>query len=44
MLSVCAFVTFFYVLISPLTALPGPWAALAVGCGELFSLDAPPDL
>ena len=38
MLSVCAFVTFFYVLISPLTALPGPWAALAVGCGELFSL------
>ena len=38
MLSVCAFVTFFYVLISPLTVLPGPWAALAVGCGELFSL------
>ena len=38
MLSVCAFVTFFYVLISPLTALPGPWAALTVGCGELFSL------
>ena len=38
MLSVCAFVTFFYVLISPLTALPGPWAAMAVGCGELFSL------
>lgn len=26
MLSVCAFVTFFYVLISPLTALPSPWA------------------
>ena len=38
MLSVCAFVTLFYVLVSPLTALPGPLAALAVGCTELFSL------
>lgn len=38
MLSVCAFVTFFYVLISPLTRLPGPLAALSVGCAELFSL------
>ena len=38
MLSVCAFVTLFYVLVSPLTALPDPLAALAVGCTELFSL------
>ena len=44
MLSVCAFVTFFYVLISPLTALPGPWAALAVGCGGAVLPDAPPAL
>ncbi len=38
MVSVCAFVTFFYVLVSPLRQLPGPWAALAVGSAELFSL------
>ena len=44
MLSVCAFVTFFYVLISPLTALPGPWAALAVGCGAVFLAVAGPAL
>lgn len=38
MLSVCAFVTLFYVLVSPLASLSGPLAALAVGCAELFSL------
>lgn len=38
MLSVCAFVTFFYVLSAPLRQLPGPLAALAVGLTELFSL------
>lgn len=38
MLSVCAFVTLFYVLAAPLRSLPGPWAALTVGVMELFSL------
>ena len=38
MLSVCAFVTLFYVLAAPLRSLPGPWAALTVGVTELFSL------
>lgn len=38
MLSVCAFVTLFYVLAFPLRQLPGLWAALAVGATELFSL------
>ena len=38
MLSVCAFVTLFYVLAAPLRGLPGPWAALTVGVTELFSL------
>ena len=38
MLSVCAFVTLFYVLAAPLRGLPGPWAALTVGVMELFSL------
>lgn len=38
MLSVCAFVTLFYVLVSPLRQLPGLSAALTVGVAELFSL------
>lgn len=38
MLSVCAFVTFFYVLSAPLRQLPGALAPLAVGLTELFSL------
>ena len=38
MVSVCAFVTFFYVLVSPLTRLGGHLAATAVGVTELFSL------
>lgn len=38
MLSVCAFVTFFYVLASPLRQLPPPLAALLTGMTELFSL------
>ena len=38
MVSVCAFVTFFYVLVSPLTRLGGHLAAMAVGVTELFSL------
>lgn len=38
MLSVCAFVTFFYVLSSPFRQLPAPWAGLATGVTELFSL------
>ena len=38
MLSVCAFVTLFYVLVSPLSRLNGMPAALAVGVTELFSL------
>jgi len=37
-LSVCAFVTVFYVLTRPLAALPGLWGTLAVGLTELFSL------
>ena len=37
-LSVCAFVTVFYVLTRPLAALPGIWGTLAVGLTELFSL------
>ena len=37
-LSVCAFVVFFYVLSVPLSTLPPPFSALAVGCTELFSL------
>lgn len=40
MLSVCAFVTFFYVLVSPLSRLDGPLPTLAVGLCELFSLTA----
>lgn len=44
-LSVCAFVTIFYVLTRPLLALPGIWGLLAVGITELFSLTPllPPD-
>ena len=38
MVSICAFVTFFYVLVSPLTRLGGHLAAMAVGVTELFSL------
>ena len=38
MVSVCAFVTLFYVLISPLARLGGRMAAMAVGVTELFSL------
>lgn len=38
MLHICAFVTLFYILVSPLRALPPPWGALAVGTVELFSL------
>ena len=38
MVSVCAFVTLFYVLVSPLTHLGGHLAAMAVGITELFSL------
>ena len=38
MVSVCAFVTFFYVLVSPLAHLGGHMAAMAVGITELFSL------
>ena len=37
-LSVCAFVTIFYVLTRPLAALPGLWGTVAVGATELFSL------
>ena len=37
-LSVCAFVTFFYVLSRPLSSLGGPAGALLVGMTELFSL------
>lgn len=37
-LSVCAFVTIFYVLTRPLAALPGIWGTLTVGLTELFSL------
>lgn len=38
MVSICGFVTFFYVLAKPLSALPPPWGALGVGLLELFSL------
>lgn len=38
MLSVCAFVVFFYVLAEPLAALGGHTGALLVGLTELFSL------
>ena len=38
MLSVCAFVTLFYVLVSPIARLDSPLAAPAVGMIELFSL------
>ena len=38
MVSVCAFVTLFYVLVSPLARLGGRLAATAVGITELFSL------
>ena len=38
MVSVCAFVTLFYVLVSPLARLGGRLAAMAVGVTELFSL------
>lgn len=38
MLSVCAFVTLFYVLVFPLRQFPAPWRTLAVGVTELFSL------
>lgn len=38
MLSVCAFVTLFYVLAKPLTALGGLWGPALVGGLELFSL------
>ena len=38
MLSVCAFVVFFYTLVSPLRALGGRTAMAAVGLVELFSL------
>ena len=38
MLSVCAFVTLFYVLAKPLTALEAPWSAALTGFLELFSL------
>ena len=38
MLSVCAFVTLFYVLISPLADRGGPLAAILTGAVELFSL------
>lgn len=37
-LSVCAFVTFFYVIAQPLAALGGPVATVLVGTLELFSL------
>ncbi len=38
MLSVCAFVVLFYVLVSPLKAVGGQWGAALVGAVELFSL------
>ena len=38
MLSVCAFVIFFYVLAAPLAALGGRLGPLLVGLTELFSL------
>ena len=37
-LAVCAFVSFFYVLVRPLAALGGPAGACLVGVTELFSL------
>lgn len=38
MLTVCSFVTLFYVLASPLASLPFPAGAALTGCLELFSL------
>lgn len=38
MLSICAFVTLFYTLSAPLSALLPPFGAAATGCLELFSL------
>lgn len=38
MLTVCAFVTLFYTLASPLSGLGTPLCAMLVGCLELFSL------
>ena len=38
MLTVCSFVTLFYVLASPLSSLPVPVGAALTGCLELFSL------
>lgn len=38
MLSICAFVTLFYILAAPLAALPSPVGTLLVGSLELFSL------
>lgn len=38
MLSVCAFVTLFYVLLAPLRQLSAPWAVPLAGMTELFSL------
>lgn len=45
MVSVCAFVIFFYVLAKPLSALGGYWSPLLTGFLELFSLTPllPPD-
>ena len=45
MVSICGFVTFFYVLAKPLSALGGHWSPAVVGLLELFSLTPllPPD-
>lgn len=45
MVSICGFVTFFYVLAKPLSALGGYWSPALVGLLELFSLTPllPPD-
>lgn len=45
MVSICGFVTFFYVLAKPLSALGSYWAPALVGLVELFSLTPllPPD-
>lgn len=37
-LNICAFVTFFYVLVQPLKAVGGVWGTLLVGLTELFSV------
>lgn len=39
-LSVCAFVVFFSVLVNPLTAIDTPWSVMLIGLTELFSLTA----